>query len=276
MQHPRVRAHYEHPMSRWHIAAELDDPWHPGGYFIYRLPEFFTFANSVYLAQPYGDSCWRGVQPEAEPEWSFDPNEKQTEYHIRFYDSLELRVEIKTGRDVVDFAYIITNKTERPGVPSTESCLMLWTSPHFIDRRHDRTFVWIEGEPTPVRKLTPTPEDTKKLSWVTIGVGKAARQPLHYKSSMWGVNEAADHGLIAVRSSVDNCWLGLGWADANKLMARSAIPCLHSEPSYPEIRPGQQIRATGRIYFHEGDLKTLEKRFHGDVEDEISAVKAVG
>ena len=153
MRSIRLRAHYEHPISRWSIAAEIDDPWHDGSCFLYRLPEILIFAGKPYITQPKGDRCWSGVQPEAAPEWFIDPNERKTSYHIRFYDGLEFGAEAKVANKSVDFKYIIINKSEVAGVPSTSSCFMVWTSPHFIDRRHDRTFVWIGGKS--VNKETP-------------------------------------------------------------------------------------------------------------------------
>jgi len=112
MQTLWVRGHYEHPLSRWSIAAEIGDPWHRGGYFIYRLPELFSFAGKSYLEQPKEVACWPGVQPESAPEWSIDAYEKKTGYHIRFYDGLELSVEVKAGTDFVDFEYTVINNTE--------------------------------------------------------------------------------------------------------------------------------------------------------------------
>jgi len=123
-----------------------------------------------------------------------------------------------------------------------------------------------------VRKLTPTPEELKRSSWVSIGVKTAAPHPLS-KLGVWGVSEATDHGLIAVKSSIDDYWLGLGWAKAKRLMARSTIPCLHSEPTYPEIGPSRKARVTGRLYFHEASLNELERRFRRDEEDEILRVE---
>ena len=109
-------------------------------------------------------------------------------------------------------------------------------------------------------------EEMKKLSWVRIGVGKPLEMDTSHENC-WPVREAADHDLICVQSRDGKHALGLAWADAGQFMARSSIPCLHSEPNYPSLKPGETLQATGKLYFSEGDLASIRQRFLGDVED---------
>jgi hypothetical protein len=140
---------------------------------------------------------------------------------------------------------------------------MLWTSSPFIDRRHDRTFVWIKGEPVSMHNLTPTSEMMKKIPLTTVGVQKEPPKGTTIDYS-WALNEVVDHGLIAVKSKLDNFYIGLVWAKARWLRALPILPCIHSEPEYPEIHPGNRLKITGRLYFHEGSLEGLEKRYLSD------------
>ncbi len=265
MNRLKVRGHYEHPVSRWSIAAQIDDPWHPGGFFLYRMPETFVVNDQRYIWQPRGALCWAGVPPEAAPEWSLAEDEAETGYKIRFYDGLELFAGVTAGDVDIKFSYRIVNGTDAAIRPSTDSCFMIWNAPHFIDRRHERTFVWAGGTARNVRKLTPTPEEMQRLSWVRVGVGNPLEeQELH--DHCWPVREAVDHGLICVQSRDGLRSIGLAWPDANQLMARSSIPCLHSEPVYPSLEPGEGVSAVGKLYFSEDGISSILNRFLDDIE----------
>lgn len=151
---------------------------------------------------------------------------------------------------------------------------MIWNAPHFIDRRHERTFIWTGNTPVAVRDLTPTPEELKKLSWVKIGV----RNPLEIAAPhdhCWPVHEIANNGLVCVRSRDGKHTIGLAWANVGHIMARSTIPCLHSEPTYPSLQPGDTVEATGKLYFSDGDLPSILHRFSDDLEGESLRIRIV-
>ena len=274
MNTPKVKGYYEHPMSRWSIAVRIEDPWHPGDYFLYRMPETLSANDDRYIWQPKGALCWDTVQPDAAPEWSIDNDESETHYGIRFYNGVDLSASVKVVRNEIEFSYSIKNGTEHSLSASTQSCFMIWNAPRFIDRRHERTFIWMSDAPVSVRDLTPTPEEVKKMSWVKIGV----RRPLGVEGAhmhCWPANEIADNGLVCVKSRDGKHAIGLAWANAGHIMARSTIPCLHSEPIYPSLRPGDTVEATGKLYLSDGDLSSIPNRFRDDLKSESLRVRIV-
>jgi len=271
MDSPKVCGHYEHPTSKWHIAVRIADPWHPGDYFIYRMPEMFTINDERYLWQPAGAGCWPGVQPEAEPEWSLDNEQRATGYHVRFYDGIELSASAEAGDMEIRFGYVIKNGTDRVINVTTGSCFMTWNAPYFIDRRHERTFVVAQDATVALRALTPTPEELEKWSWISVGVGRPREAEV--LENRWSVREAAAHGLVCVKGRDGEYALGLGWADAGAIHARSTIPCIHSEPSYPSVEPGQSVEATGKLYFSEDGVPAILERFDSDLSEGAIGVK---
>ncbi len=239
------------------------------------MPETFVANDQRYIWQPRGAHCWATVQPEAVPEWSIAEDEAETRYHVRFYDGLELSAGVTAGDREIEFLYRIRNGTDAALRPSTDSCFMIWNAPHFIDRRHERTFVWTGGAVRKVRELKPTPEEMKRFSWVKIGVGEPLEDEVSH-DHCWPVQEPADHGLLCVQSRDGAHSIGLAWPDANRLMARSSIPCLHSEPVYPSLDPGESVEAVGKLYFSEDGISPILNRFRADLESASLHVKRFG
>lgn len=268
-----IKGHYEHPMSRWNIALRISDPWHPGDFFLYRLPEGFQVNGRTYLAQKDGVDEWPGVQPDGTPEWRIDPSEHATGYAIHFYDGIDLAVEAWAGPTEVTFRYIIRNRTAAPIQPDTGSCLMLWTAPSFVDRRHARTFIWAKKKPVALRDLPPTPAEMKRWPFAVIGVGRI--EEFAETKVRWVRREAAEHGLICVDSQDGTKAIGLAWEPAETIFARSTIPCVHSEPKLPAVPPGKAVQVTGRLYFSERGIADIERRFHDDRASAVLHAKVI-
>ena len=269
----RVKGYYDHPTSRWNIALRISDPWHSGDYFLYRLPEGFSLNDRPYLQQPQGTSQWATVQPEAAPEWRLDEAEKSTGYAIRFYDGIELSLAIWAGKDEVTFRYVLRNNTASAVEPRTGSCFMLWTAPHFIDRRQERTFIWVNRKPVALSDIPPTPKDMKRWPYAVIGVG--AVKKFEETKTRWMRPTAADHGLVCIQSQDGARTIGLAWSPADSIFARSTIPCVHSEPKWPPVPPGQAVQATGKLYFSDQGVAEIQKRFANDTEKGVIGVKLI-
>ncbi|MGH8018688.1 MAG: FG-GAP repeat domain-containing protein, partial [Opitutaceae bacterium] len=263
----RIKGHYEHAMSRWHTALWISDPWHDGDYFLYRMPEGFSCNGQRYFAQPQGTGSWPTVQPEAAPEWRLDDTQKSTDYTMRFYDGVELTVEARAGPDEVAFRYIIRNNTASEIQPGSGSCFMIWTAPHFVDRRQDRTFVWVDGEPVALSSIPPTPAGMKRWPFALLGVGEVKK--FEENKVRWNRHRAADHGLVCVQSQDRTKTIGLAWPQAHMIFARSTIPCLHSEPAYPPVPAGRALEVTGRLYFSTDGIAAVQRRFAKDTENGV-------
>jgi hypothetical protein len=58
--------------------------------------------------------------------------------------------------------------------------------------------------------------------------------------------------LIAVKSVTDDRWLITGWTPLNRCWDNPPVPCIHSDPIFPDCEPGQKVAVTGRLWFYEG------------------------
>lgn len=70
-------------------------------------------------------------------------------------------------------------------------------------------------------------------------------------------------GVAAVRSREGGRWIAVVWERA-RTWDNPACPCIHSDPSFPDLAPGEEGTARGRLFFFDGeDLRAEVARRKG-------------
>jgi hypothetical protein len=78
-------------------------------------------------------------------------------------------------------------------------------------------------------------------------------------------NKRLDEPFAAVRSEDGTRWIITAWTNCNRAWANPPVPCMHSDPKFPDCAPGQTQRLRGWLWFHEGD----------DLDAELARLKSV-
>lgn len=68
--------------------------------------------------------------------------------------------------------------------------------------------------------------------------------------------------VVAVRSKDGRRWIATAW-DSGRPWENPPVPCMHSDPNFPDCPPGKTVTARGRIFFYEGE----------DIRDEIQRLR---
>jgi hypothetical protein len=71
---------------------------------------------------------------------------------------------------------------------------------------------------------------------------------------------------IACRSGVGRPWIIAAWDPCDRTWPNPPCPCLHSDPWFPDCRPGDTVWVHGGIWFSEGP----------DVEAELRRIEETG
>ena len=79
-------------------------------------------------------------------------------------------------------------------------------------------------------------------------------------------NKMLSNPYAAVRSTEGNRWVITAWEPCLRPWANAKCPCLHSDPQFPDVPPGETRRFQGWLSFYEG----------GDIEAEIKRIDATG
>lgn len=56
----------------------------------------------------------------------------------------------------------------------------------------------------------------------------------------------------AVHSADGTRWIIMAWERCGKAWGNAPVPCLHSDPVFPDCQPGETVRLHGRVWFYEG------------------------
>lgn len=69
---------------------------------------------------------------------------------------------------------------------------------------------------------------------------------------------------VAVQSQDANRWIITAWQPNHRVWTNPPVPCIHSDPIFPDCPAGQSVTVSGGLWFYEGD----------DVETELARLKA--
>ncbi|MGY8770534.1 MAG: CehA/McbA family metallohydrolase [Pirellulales bacterium] len=58
--------------------------------------------------------------------------------------------------------------------------------------------------------------------------------------------------FIAVKSQDADRWLITAWTPTNRAWSNPPVPCIHSDPVFPDCEPGKTVKVNGTIWFYEG------------------------
>ena len=79
-------------------------------------------------------------------------------------------------------------------------------------------------------------------------------------------NKVLDAPYAACRSPEGNRWVIIAWEPCWRPWPNAKVPCLHSDPQFPDCPPDQTRRLRGRLSFYEGT----------DLKAELARIEATG
>jgi len=65
-------------------------------------------------------------------------------------------------------------------------------------------------------------------------------------------NKRFDSPYAIAHDTSKTRWIVHAWSRPQRVWGNPPCPCLHSDPQFPDLKPGESARLIGRIWFHEG------------------------
>jgi len=59
--------------------------------------------------------------------------------------------------------------------------------------------------------------------------------------------------VAAAPSKEGNRWVLVAFDRADRIWGNADVPCIHSDPLFPDAPPGARVEVRGRVWFHEGE-----------------------
>lgn len=66
-------------------------------------------------------------------------------------------------------------------------------------------------------------------------------------------NKRLDSPLAMAHSDDGTRWIVMGWEQCERAWANPPVPCLHADPQFSDLAPGQEQELTGWIWFYQGE-----------------------
>ena len=79
-------------------------------------------------------------------------------------------------------------------------------------------------------------------------------------------NKKFDSPYAIVQNAEGTRWIIHAWTRPVRVWGNAPCPCLHSDPQFPDLQPGQKAKLQGRLWFYEGT----------DIDHFISELKKTG
>lgn len=153
---------------------------------------------------------------------------------------------------------------------NTESGVL--TGQRFIpDRKHPvlqyRTRV-VPGESMVAMEIQLTNHSQDKLTNLRAQVCNHLKGALGWHEQI-GSNKVMSGSWIACGNEEGTKWVLTSWRNPDRAWHNPPVPCIHSDPSFPDCEPGESVTAQGLIKFHEGSditefLEISERDFDKD------------
>jgi len=120
-------------------------------------------------------------------------------------------------------------------------------------------------------KVEPTNDSVRMELWLHNGTG-AALTDLRVQNCVMlkaaqgfnqlaNTNKVLEKPYVACRSTDGKRWIVSAWEPCHRPWANAPVPCLHSDPKFPDCAPGETKRVRGWLSFYEGtDVKAEFQR----------------
>lgn len=111
-------------------------------------------------------------------------------------------------------------------------------------------------------KVQPGPDSVRMELWLTNGTS-GTLSDLRVQNcvmlkgaagfnALTNANKVFQNPYVACRSNTGNRWVISAWESCNRAWGNAPVPCLHSDPKFPDCAPGETKRLRGWLSFYEG------------------------
>ena len=80
------------------------------------------------------------------------------------------------------------------------------------------------------------------------------------------MNKVFSGPYAAAGNQARDCWVITAWEPYNRTWDNARCPFVHSDPKFPDCKPGETVKAHGRLSFYKGR----------NVQEEIRRIKETG
>jgi len=245
------------------MGVRITPPWKSGGEWLLRAPETLGSDQGLLFIDHSRDDMIPVTWPRQPLTWKQESGGLEFECELDM--GVVLRVRIVPHRDEVTIEGILINGSAADlSNLGTQFCLVQSEVTEFVDPLAERTLVMVGGKFVPLGSAPPGPAPGQKPMFIVTNTWNLDRWKPWEPGRSWFVEQQADIPLIATVSRDGTRVVAVAFDNAYKIMTNCDLPCIHADPRFPDCPPGGIVRIRGKLYFIQGSLADVFRRFQRD------------
>jgi hypothetical protein len=252
-------------------GLKVTAPWKDGGHVIINLPEHLTYGTNERPILRWSDN--RQFK-EPQNAWKISEDGREATLDIASPYDAQVRIVGKVkaeGENRVRLSMKIVNNTDH----DLDAIRALYCTHYRLLTGFPRwqqgfPFTWllVNGRWTRLADL-PTKDEKTLVKWARVK-GRDVR-PNEFVTSRGGaIAKPLDAAAAVVSDTDQQRRLAVAWKPGGTMLSNADIPCIHVDPFYETVPPGESREAEGLMIFTEEPLDKILEQFRkeGFVEAE--------
>ena len=242
-------------------SLRVASPWPDGGYFTVNYPEHLEYGPVGYTITRYSDA-----RPSA---WQVEREGKLVHYDVDSIPGRGVRgVKVASRVTVIEpdrlsFSLKITNNSRGKTLDNVKP-LLCFQYKHltgfgaFGGKNFKHTWVVVDGKITALADIA-----TEKANPSVKGATVKGVKPFRYdfaKKNGGYIDKFLDLGLSVITSADDERALIIYAPVGKSMLSNRWIPCLHSDPHFGHIKPGESVERIQHVIFAGEDWRAVVKK----------------
>jgi hypothetical protein len=249
----------EAPMEKLTYGLFITAPWENGGDLYMNFPEHLEY-------NPVGNTILRHFDAIPNP-WIISPDGKQASYRVQSLALEDVFVEsfarvmydddLPFDAQGVHVAMrIINHGSKTLPVIRPLICNQFKGLTDFPQRHHDfqHTHIVIDDQ---VTALSDLPTQNLETTFKGCVVKGCPQRDTRSERNGGLIEQDMDAALSIVTSLDQQRKVIFWWNPGKSMIANSFIPCIHADPYFGTLKPGEESFAEGLILFSEGDIQPI-------------------
>ncbi len=239
----------------------INAPWEKGGFLYLNFPEHLEY-------NPVGNTILRHYDSIPNP-WIISPDRKQASFRVESLALKDVYVEsfarVLDGKDFPFDAQgvhvamrIINHGSKTLPVIRPLICNQFRDLTGFPQSHHDfqNNFIVIEDQ---IIALADLPTKDMKTTFKGCVVKGSPQRDTRAEKNGGLIEKDMDLALSVVTSMDHERRVIFWWTPGKSMIANAFIPCIHADPYFGTLKPGEEAYAEGLILFTEGEIKPIVK-----------------
>jgi hypothetical protein len=246
--------------KRFTYGLNIKPPWEDGGTLFMHFPEHLEY-------NPVGNTILRHYDSIPTP-WIISPDGMQASYRVESPALQNVIVEsfvrqtfeneLPLNISGVKLAMHIINKgTEILPVIRPLICVQysgLTGFPAKLDNNYEHNFIVINGELKALSDMKTSDPETTFKGCVVRG---CPQRDTRSEARGGLIAQEMDLALSVVTSLDNRRKLIIWWTPGKSMIANANIPCMHADPYFGTLNPGENAFAEGMILFTDGNVEPI-------------------